>query len=147
MNDIAMIKLSEKVSSEIKPAVISTIQHTNLFGLNAVAVGWGQTINNTTPAMLHVANLLILPNEECSRRATNLSGDEIIFDKRMVCTGYVPYAILHDGDSGGPLLFRNQILAVSSGTCPFPQIYVHPEKLNVHFSVNFYKKFIRLNKL
>jgi hypothetical protein len=52
------------------------------------------------------------------------------------------YYFILQGDSGGPLLDNNEVIAVNGGTFPRPHEDVHPGKVNLHFSVNFYKNFI-----
>lgn len=110
-NDICLIETEE---IPIRPlGRLSALEYTNLIGLPVIYVGYGRTKYNATrledyyrPPQIGEAG--VIPCDE-----------EVIGFRPSICV--VPkckklYQFGYSGDSGGPLLYKNYIVGVFSGT-------------------------------
>jgi hypothetical protein len=52
------------------------------------------------------------------------------------------YYFILQGDFGGPLIYRNKIIGINKGTFPFTNANFHPDKVNIHVDVDYYRSFI-----
>jgi hypothetical protein len=67
----------------------------DLYGYDAVLVGWGRTIHNETPAILETASLRFIVNRECEIRVQNLVRQFMPIHYRFLCTAASPYVLLN----------------------------------------------------
>ncbi|XP_011495230.1 PREDICTED: trypsin beta-like [Ceratosolen solmsi marchali] len=142
VNDIAVTKLTSDVPDTIIPATISALSNDDLYGHEVVVIGWGISNNHVASMTLQTVNLRVLSINDCKSKLRRLTGERIGFQGRNLCTAADPYALIQHGDSGGPLLYANTIVGVNKATIPFPDQPFHPEKLNVHTGIDFYRQFI-----
>ncbi|XP_011495592.1 PREDICTED: chymotrypsin-2-like [Ceratosolen solmsi marchali] len=143
-NDIAIIRLTESVERlSIVPIPLTTItNNAEFYGLNVTIVGWGISNTGQTASLLQMITVNILSNARCGERVSNLERRTISFHDRLFCTASEPYGLMHRGDSGGPLIYMGTLIAINKGNCPFTQIVIHPEKVNIHFGINYYRGYI-----
>ncbi|XP_011493785.1 PREDICTED: uncharacterized protein LOC105359008 [Ceratosolen solmsi marchali] len=141
-NDIAFIKIYGNVPGNMAYPRIRNIAPTRLFGKKVVTASWGKMGNTTTSRMLQTARLTIISNEECMNRIEVLHGSRLMVHSRRLCSIAEPYVLVLGGDSGGPLLYNDMLVAVNHGTCPqLPELY-HPDQVNIHCGIQYYKNFI-----
>ncbi|XP_011501471.1 PREDICTED: trypsin-like [Ceratosolen solmsi marchali] len=141
-HEIAIIRLSREVNSQIKPAVISFLSHSEYVGKVAELAGWGISNDNEMPTTMETVKVEVLSNAECETRSERLGAPKCRFPARYLFTAANPYAQLSSGDSGGPLLLNKQLIGVNHGTCLIPEQIFHSEKINLHFGVMYYQHFI-----
>ncbi|XP_011495251.1 PREDICTED: chymotrypsin-2-like [Ceratosolen solmsi marchali] len=142
VNDIAVIRLSRNVSDDIRPGILTTPSNTDLVNLDVWLAGWGKKENGQNPIIMDVVQVQVISKAECENRVGTLRGQQVTFEDNMFCTATNPFALVHQGDSGGPVIYNNMIVGITKGTCPFPDVYIHPEKINVHFGIANYISFI-----
>ncbi|XP_011495203.1 PREDICTED: uncharacterized protein LOC105360105 isoform X2 [Ceratosolen solmsi marchali] len=105
-------------------------------------VGCGRLEDERLPTILRTASLPILSNVMCINKLSNVVGAYIYLDNKYLCTYNNPYTLLHDGDSGGPLLHNGNIVGVSIAVCPNIQNINNSDQVNIHLSFYHYYSFI-----
>ncbi|XP_011500585.1 PREDICTED: chymotrypsin-1-like [Ceratosolen solmsi marchali] len=141
-NDIAVINLSTIIRDRIPYGILSFLSYRELRNKDVVTVGWGEINNGSFPRLLHAVNLKVLTKTDCALRARALSGENFKINENLICTVGDPFALLMRGDSGGPLLYKNKIVGINTGTGPLPQQSFHPDKINVHCNLKHYNDFL-----
>lgn len=118
---------------------------------------------------LQEARVKVLPNLHCENMLYDLLKMKLfVFDKYLCSKGepqvyldYVSHIYLgvfrlivftllynSQGDSGGPVLSKNSVVAINGGVCPredscnLPTEVINEHQFNFHTKVNFYKNFI-----
>ncbi|XP_011501473.1 PREDICTED: trypsin iota-like [Ceratosolen solmsi marchali] len=142
IDDIAVMRLSEKIPANIKPVGLLTLSKSNLFGLNVTTAGWGLSNTGSLNNVMEKVTLKILTDNEVNDRVLDVLGHELFVDPEIICSASEPFALLQFGDSGGPLLYNDMIIGVNIGTAPLPTQPTHPKKINIHFNINHYRIFI-----
>ncbi|XP_011501555.1 PREDICTED: trypsin-like [Ceratosolen solmsi marchali] len=135
-----LTSLNNYVSANVKAAKVSQKPITSFYGLDVSIAGWGIRLNGIVPSILETVTLNILNNNECKDRIMKLHRREINIGVNIFCTSAEPYALMSHGDSGDPIMYNNEIIGVSSGC--FNELSFHPDKVNVHVHVAYYRKFI-----
>ncbi|XP_011498310.1 PREDICTED: chymotrypsin-2-like [Ceratosolen solmsi marchali] len=141
-NDIAMIKLIVAVPDECPTVTLATFsENEDLYGLWTVTAGWGQIKNDILPIILHKAIVKIITNENCENIIKALAGEECpVPEELYICTKNLPYTHLGEGDSGGPLLYENNLVGINKALCP--DIDFSTYQVNAHLSIHYYRTFI-----
>lgn len=110
VNDIALIKLSEKVelSDAINTVCVADKSLNIPYGDLAWATGWGrfdQNLDEISEVLMQV-ELPLLNKKKCNQRH---GGGNFVFDfKKNICVGErETLATACQGDSGGPLVIKN----------------------------------------
>ncbi|XP_011495229.1 PREDICTED: chymotrypsin-2-like isoform X2 [Ceratosolen solmsi marchali] len=142
LNDIAIIKLATEVPGYIHPVLLSTKPSIELYGLRVVTAGWGENRNGDINNFLEAVIVNVIPHRECENKIFRATGERISIGKNLLCTVANPYALLCRGDSGGPLLDNGKLIGINKGVCLYPEFRFHPDKINIHMSINHYKDFI-----
>lgn len=113
-NDIALVKLSEKVqfNDYIAPICLQVTRY--LPNSNFIATGWGITEFGSQSDTLLKVDLEYFPNNECQNNYNNVQVEYLprgILDESQICAGsHLDLKDTCQGDSGGPLQIRNEIL-------------------------------------
>ncbi|KAJ8679942.1 hypothetical protein QAD02_015729 [Eretmocerus hayati] len=138
--DLASIELSHEIDESIKPATIALRPVEKVEGGFAEIVGWGLLDDNVLNKQLNRAFVTILSPETCSKKISEkLHKVKRIFS-RNICTVANPRVSLTCGDSGGPVVRNNKVIAVNRGTSPVE--FEEAERYNVHLYLLHYKQFI-----
>lgn len=112
-NDIALVKLTKKVESKIKPIQINSTFLLEKEGQKAVIIGWGSFNEETQPVILRQGILPILAN---LRAITNKYPYNTSVKPFNLVAGYPRGGInTCSGDSGGPLIVWNGTNWVQAG--------------------------------
>ncbi|XP_011501600.1 PREDICTED: hyaluronan-binding protein 2-like [Ceratosolen solmsi marchali] len=111
-------------------------------GSKVIVAGWGTGNSGSSSSILQTTKLNIISNTECERVIFEIDGEKYRIHDKFICSIKKPFALLADGDSGGPLFFEKYVIGISQGTCPKLEIGFHPKKTNMHSSVNHYRYFI-----
>lgn len=119
-NDIALIKLAEPVPSKFNHKIKIGRNTTPKTGDQCMAMGWGCDHTSATPvttSRLYNVILPVLPIEECAKKFTELiDGDP----STKICAGFFNKSMgICSGDSGGPLICREDRKWVLSGIISF----------------------------
>ncbi|XP_011503386.1 PREDICTED: trypsin-4-like [Ceratosolen solmsi marchali] len=140
-NDIVNIRLTAAVPNSIVPAEIPNIPNARLNRLQVIAVAWGILNGTHTNPFLKAANLQVISY----RRSLEIIGSSYqpldIIETPSLLTYMQPHVILSYGDSGGPLLYRHQLVGIHSGVCPKNQEVDNNHLINVHASMHYYRAF------
>ncbi|KAJ8664487.1 hypothetical protein QAD02_006149 [Eretmocerus hayati] len=141
--NIAIIMLSEPVDMvKTKPALLASQNIGKYYSQTASTAGWGTTVHELNPEMMHTANLLILSKSECVDATVNVTRrKEAILRDKIICTLIPP--VLSEVDAGGPLLYRNEILIAINMHFPFDYQWLLGLRVNFHISLSRYIDFIR----
>ncbi|XP_011493833.1 PREDICTED: chymotrypsin-2-like [Ceratosolen solmsi marchali] len=144
-NDIGLIYVFNNLPYPIHVTTLSPISPQNrLYESTAKVLGWGN--RNTVPlisSVLYVGNVTILSPARCHHRTEGLRGSYVSIPPTYFCTSASPHIIITSGDSGGPLLYEGQLIAISVGTCPKDDSnYVHSLSVNLHIGIDYYRMFI-----
>ncbi|XP_011495323.1 PREDICTED: chymotrypsin-2-like [Ceratosolen solmsi marchali] len=140
-NDIAILRLNGDIHSIVPPLISNTLT-LGLYDLTVTAVGWGKIENGQVFPKLKSVDLTVITNSECENRVLRFARKQYNVPLRYICTAANPPALLHYGDSGGPLLYNNQIIGISISTVPEDEYIVDPNKLNIHLVTQYYQDFI-----
>ncbi|XP_011493867.1 PREDICTED: chymotrypsin B-like [Ceratosolen solmsi marchali] len=141
-NDIAIFKLAQAVDNHVNPALISNIPNNFLYGLNVTIASWDKTNYNEDSITINYGYVTVLTDSECENQCSEILGEKVTLPTIMLCTAVKPYVLLNIEDSGGPLLYNGVFIGLNAGSCPCEDAVYHPRKLNIHFSINYYKNFI-----
>ncbi|KAF2893424.1 hypothetical protein ILUMI_12749 [Ignelater luminosus] len=99
-NDIALVRLSERVqyTDRIQPITLAT--HRTGAGQRLTVSGWGRTSQSSglSPVLRYVA-LDTISNEDCKR----VYGPDVVVNATLCCKGRPEHSTCN-GDSGGPLI-------------------------------------------
>lgn len=132
-NDIAIMKLKEKVSLSSSVRLIELATSTPRSGTTAVVSGWGMQnfYDEAGPENLMKVEVKIINQEECASSKFQY-GD--IIDETMLCAVEAGKDACQ-GDSGGPLVSGNKLVGVVSwgnkcGEEGFPGVYADVAVLN-----------------
>ncbi|XP_011501344.1 PREDICTED: uncharacterized protein LOC105364997 [Ceratosolen solmsi marchali] len=143
MDDVIIMKLGMNVPDNIIIHSLASVPKENSYGLEIVAAGWGNTIHKVTPQILHTAKMQVISNEDCAIRLASLLGILVNLPEKFMCSIAEPYVLMHSGDSGCPIFFNEEIIAIHKTTIPFPdQPTVPSSKINVHSTIDYYRDFI-----
>ncbi|XP_011495566.1 PREDICTED: uncharacterized protein LOC105360372 [Ceratosolen solmsi marchali] len=104
--------------------------------------GWGISNDNNTPAIMETVELKVLSIAECEDKIERLHGSRVPVNYRQICSSADPYALMSSGDSGGPLLSMGMVIGVNTATVPVTVKVPHPDKVNVHAGIEYYRAFI-----
>ncbi|XP_011494840.1 PREDICTED: trypsin iota-like isoform X2 [Ceratosolen solmsi marchali] len=141
-NDVAIIRLLNIVPATINLARISAGHNTDFYNIVVQTVGWGSENDSVANNRLQAVSLRVITKENCESRIGRLLNQEIyIEEQQTVCTIANPYALLSWGDSGGPLLNANSIIAINRGICPEVALG-DPNVVNYHIGIAYYRPFI-----
>ncbi|XP_011493831.1 PREDICTED: chymotrypsin-1-like [Ceratosolen solmsi marchali] len=144
-NDVALVKLMYNAPVQVTPSRLSSIYSDNyLYGLSTQLAGWGETNNGRPSNLLLKGNVTVLSHEQCTHYISSMCGYYSSLPIVYLCTKSEPSVIVGRGDSGGPLLYQEQIIGITKGKAPSSYEAILPEfeKINVHISINFYRSFI-----
>lgn len=133
--DIAVAKVQYQMKS--KYIGYAKVCKTEVFQNEFVTVaGWGRNEeqkNHTAKNILRVMKVPIMGRKNCLRKLNQSMPPNILcaggYNKRTIC----------DGDSGGPLIFQNEVCGVNTWTWKCGQ----SEKPDVYMSVLYYAYFIK----
>ena len=122
-NDIALIKLKREIvfNDFVRPVCLPT-RDRSYNGQNTTVVGWGKQSEGGLPADVLMEVLVPVITQKKCRRHTRYRASEIT--ENMMCAGYDEgildacqgkitssplsyFTIQHSGDSGGPMIWRN----------------------------------------
>ncbi|XP_001955658.3 seminase [Drosophila ananassae] len=100
--------------------------------------GWGKNEKQQDPARsarnsLRTITVPIMGRKECQRKLKR------VLPPNILCAGGHKKRTICDGDSGGPLMFRNEVCGVNTWTWECGQ----SEKPDVYMSVRYYANFIK----
>ncbi|KAI1280841.1 Abl interactor 2 [Halotydeus destructor] len=149
-NDIAVLKLAEKVSytDRIRPICLpfdsELLKSGNLDGRSAIITGWGRTaFNGQSKANLQQASLQVVPQAECRqafRRYVDIQEDV------YMCAGV--QGSTRDscqGDSGGPLMMKDKQKWYLAGVVSFGKRCASPGFPGVYTRVAHFLDFVNEN--
>ncbi|KAJ8676285.1 hypothetical protein QAD02_012072 [Eretmocerus hayati] len=142
-NDIAAITVSREFNlALVKPAAVAFVNTPRLYGVELTVAGWGNTCDGIKPQILQAANVTVLDKNECEHEIAILENVLIEIPEHFLCATAKPFMLTAYGDSGSPLFLNNKVLVgVTKGTCPL-QGYIHPNQVNIHINIKYYKSFI-----
>ncbi|XP_011493786.1 PREDICTED: chymotrypsin-2-like [Ceratosolen solmsi marchali] len=143
INDIAFVKIIGNIPNNVPTAMLGNAPNSVFYGMNVQVAGWGKLLNNTIPRKLHTVTLTVMTKDECENRIRDFSGITLNVHERQFCTFAEPYALLNQGDSGGPVLLFDNIIGVNYGLIPDIDNNTHPEQVNIHLTTRYYLPFIR----
>ncbi|XP_011493778.1 PREDICTED: uncharacterized protein LOC105369066 [Ceratosolen solmsi marchali] len=109
---------------------------THFYGGNATIAGWGLSNNNTVSQILQTATTIILTKNDCETRISNIMEETASLDDIYMCSIADPYVLLNYGDSGGPVIYNGNIIAINKGTCPLRKNTVNTLEVNVHLNID-----------
>ncbi|XP_058809742.1 kallikrein-7-like isoform X2 [Phymastichus coffea] len=132
-NDIAVLKLAKDIRSKITRNIeLPAINYSpidQLYNKNATSADWGNVNSMLHPRYMQKVTMTTISMQECLRninqahRIAELNNDlpkNYVLESNILCSngnrvpGVIPYTILGDGDSGGPLIIgKNQIIAIN----------------------------------
>lgn len=126
LNDIGLIRVTYKIitSNVVRPVGLSNEPSSSSANLPLTVSGWGLTKypSNVFPNILQWLIMLSISNYECQQKIL----DKEIFDTHICTLPRVGQGICH-GDSGSPLVYRDQQHGISSWPVPcgkgLPDIY------------------------
>lgn len=107
-NDIALLKLANplKFNDKIKPIALASQEPPT--GVPVIASGWGHTYKGgSTPKVLQYNTFMALTNAECKRRRPSTTDS-------VICLAHAAGNGLCFGDSGGPAIYKNQLVGVAN---------------------------------
>ncbi|KAF2881991.1 hypothetical protein ILUMI_24172 [Ignelater luminosus] len=109
-SDIALLRLKHKVvyTEFIKPICLplsSELQNNTFTGLTGVVAGWGKTEDNHKSDVKLKVEVPVVANRDCSRSYLR---HQISTRKEHLCAGGVKGENSCNGDSGGPLMYRDK---------------------------------------
>ncbi|XP_011493865.1 PREDICTED: uncharacterized protein LOC105359085 [Ceratosolen solmsi marchali] len=133
MNDVTVIRLLTDVPAAVAPASMSRQVNAYYYGLNLQIATWTRETTGEIYSVMHVGTVTVLSKNDCEIRAGNLRGRDVHVPERLLCSAAQPPIFLNPGDSGGPLFYQNNIVAINSGTFPNIEPIYHPAKVNIHF--------------
>ncbi|XP_058797607.1 uncharacterized protein LOC131667884 [Phymastichus coffea] len=150
INDVAIVKLSLPVRHDgITPAHLTNLNNKQLYGTKAMIVGWVGIYDNSSTMHLLQGKVTILRPYESEHLLKLVANRKIKVSENYLTTSADPYILSSCGDSGGPLLDKDNILlGVTRGICPtikwgnFPPEFLKKYKVTVHLSVDYYREFI-----
>ncbi|XP_058800808.1 chymotrypsin-1-like [Phymastichus coffea] len=148
-HDIIVLTLEGKgVRPEIHPATILTFAPTDLIRSIVRIAGWGVSIDGKCPLVLKTALTTVLCEEECRKRASDLSRNDLLIMENYFCSSAKPGVLSSYGDSGAPILNkRKQLVGLNIGVCPnligFPLRYQLIYQMNLHIHLYHYRNFIK----
>ncbi|XP_058797601.1 mite allergen Eur m 3-like [Phymastichus coffea] len=149
-NDVAIIKLSLSVNRDsITPVRLTNLNNKQLYGTKAIIIGWlGLSYNPPANYLMQGKVTILTPSksDHLVKLVANLKYD---IKDNVLATYAEPYILPNNGDSGGPLLDKNNfLLGVTRGTTPnitwgdFSEEFLNLYKINIHSSVHYYREFI-----
>ncbi|XP_011495546.1 PREDICTED: uncharacterized protein LOC105360353 [Ceratosolen solmsi marchali] len=142
LNDILLIKIFG-LTYDILPSTIAGFStNRNINGYQVQLVGCGLTNANRMPSILHTAVVNIVNIHRCLQIIADLSGEIYPVLEQIICSKGNPYTFLEYGDSGGPLFYQGNLMAINIAVCPKMDGGFHPDKLNIHISIEPYREFI-----
>lgn len=143
-NDIALIKLSNPVTSDNIGAVSTTTTPYYTTGSLATVAGWGTTVENSTtdyPVTMNEVDVPVVNQATC--QASYRSSDT----SNMICAGYLEGGKDScQGDSGGPLFISTGSGYALLGIVSFGNGCAEPNHYGVYTKVSSYASWIE-NKL
>ncbi|KAJ8670113.1 hypothetical protein QAD02_001372, partial [Eretmocerus hayati] len=90
--DIAMITLSGNINqARIQPVLISPKPVNYFYGKIGTLVGWGDTIDGSTPEIMQTSSVRILNMEECTAMAMSTGTKVKIQNRKLLCSDVDPY--------------------------------------------------------
>ncbi|XP_011500641.1 PREDICTED: trypsin-like [Ceratosolen solmsi marchali] len=140
--DVAVIRLINRLEFGTPYALISFYTLEDLVGRNVTTAGWGEIQNGAYPSTLRTTTTRIISREECQMRATMLEQRSLRVENNVLCSVGFPYAFMMTGDSGGPVIYNNELIAISTGTGPLPDQGMHPDKVNLHDNLYYYRRYL-----
>lgn len=157
-------------SDVAKPAHISIKKSYELYDEYLTLVGWGITNNSFPSRYLHEVIVKIELNTVCEDIMNKVFNMNFSIPYVYLCTRAEPPAILtrvscffsyiylqivftmphfRQGDSGGPVLRKDSVVAINTGYCPkikryceLPEEVINNHLFNVHIETDFYREFI-----
>ncbi|KAJ8686616.1 hypothetical protein QAD02_022410 [Eretmocerus hayati] len=142
LNDIAIITLDvDKTGIAYARSPLS--HRTVSEGTNVLVAGWGLTDDNIIPSLLQKAYLRVISNEECSSQIIALDPKKKShsISKNIMCYVAKPHILAVCGDSGNPVLDKNNyLIGMHIGRCPMGDF--HPRQVNIAINISFYKTFL-----
>ncbi|XP_011498390.1 PREDICTED: trypsin alpha-like [Ceratosolen solmsi marchali] len=141
-SDISVIKLTSEVDRRINPSNLSPMAQNRLMGHTFVMAGCGEANHGMFPTNIERAEVTSISNRECEQRATEIQGWFVAISDSNFCSVADPFVLTSPGDSGGPLLHRNFIVAVNIG--PYPDLHsnYHARQANYHVGIDHYRHYI-----
>ncbi|XP_011505984.1 PREDICTED: chymotrypsin-like elastase family member 2A [Ceratosolen solmsi marchali] len=141
-NDIAIIRLTADIPNGLTPSLMPFLTNYDLYQEDVTMAGWGKLRNGTTSRIMQTVDLKVLTQHECNDRISRLRGTPSNLEEIFVCTAKQPFVILGKGDSGGPLFFDDDLVAINKATAPALDHVNQEEKVNIHINITFYRRFI-----
>ncbi|XP_012270036.1 trypsin [Orussus abietinus] len=131
--DIALVKLRTPLTLNERVATIGLPKPGSIPSGNVILSGWGSISSSSSaimPSSLQTAELPVVDIPKC-RRALNILIGSSPLHETNVCTGSLKGSqSACSGDSGGPLILKNEVIGVVSwgifpcGTGGAPSVYV-----------------------
>ncbi|XP_061398823.1 trypsin alpha-like [Musca vetustissima] len=105
-NDIALVKLSKPLEFNDKVKAIELATHEPATGIPVITSGWGftRTGGGSTPKYLQYITLMARRNKDCGPRTP----------ESVLCLAHGSGNGVCSGDSGGPAVYRNQLIGVTN---------------------------------
>ncbi|XP_058809747.1 kallikrein-7-like [Phymastichus coffea] len=161
-NDIAVLRLSEdirsKLTREIEFPVLNYSPIDQFYHKTVLTAGWGIVNSLVHPRMMQKTVMRTITKEECQRNIDNApkvpnsngrTRERYIVKSHVLCSngnpipGRIPYTSLGSGDSGSPLIFRNnQIIAINQASVPVEGAPYVAYEQTVHVVLKPYRRFI-----
>ncbi|KAJ8673845.1 hypothetical protein QAD02_005107, partial [Eretmocerus hayati] len=137
INDIAIVKLCRSIYSQtLQPPGFSWSTTDTAEECKLTISGWGLARDQRV-ARLQKGTVELIDPIECEKQTKLRAADR----RRVLCTTASPFVLGCSGDSGGPILDReNRIAGIT--TCLFAETEDPDEAMNLHVNVTFYKEFI-----
>ncbi|XP_058802900.1 uncharacterized protein LOC131670921 [Phymastichus coffea] len=150
INDVAIVKLSLPVDHDgITPALLTNLNNEQLYGTKAIIVGWEGVHDNSLTMHLLQGKVTILRPSQSEHLIKLVANRKIKLKENFLATYAEPYILANSGDSGGPLLDKNNfLLGITRSISPrinwgdFSEEFLNYYKINIHSSVHYYKEFI-----
>ncbi|OXU23400.1 hypothetical protein TSAR_002109 [Trichomalopsis sarcophagae] len=120
-HDIAVLKLKKEVTTPNVVLIPLYNKHYDKSDIHLESIEWGRTEkSNESPDLLKIP-LKIVPRAKCEREFQDLLGDKYYIRMWKLCTRSPKKLYLGSGDSGGPLIYKEngvmKLFGVNEANC------------------------------
>ncbi|XP_058810017.1 uncharacterized protein LOC131675163 isoform X2 [Phymastichus coffea] len=151
VNDVIIVKLLSTISEKTTmPVSLSHLVDQQLYRTKALIVGWNVTSTLPASSILLKGEVTVLSPEQRKHQFKLVTNDKVTINNNYLATFAESYILINSGDTGGPLLDKNNhLIGITGDICPnrawgnFSDEFLNNYKFNVHLSVNYYREFIQ----